>query len=221
MRGLIRPKAVADRGRSGIGATLAWSGLSVAGGVVAFPVAFVIATLPGRFGSGTDSGVTLLRLDLAIWLGLFGVIAMALAWASARAVFGDIVRFRARDLVLPTAGLIIAMVEELMLHEWAETSIGYYDWQAVGPTAALSFLVVLVAVGSFAARIAPAQAASVPAGAVVVAAAGALLILAGNLPGLDGGIGPNAVPLAAAVAVAGAYAVIALVTAWRIGRSTG
>jgi len=178
--------------------------------VAAFFLAFGIATLPVRFGSGTDAFWSALRLDLGLWLALFGTLGILAVWMSARQWFG----VRPIDpgvLLVPGAGIALAVAEELALHEWAEASLGYYDWDFIGPTAALSFLLVLVAIGVFANRIAPAAASALVAIGVYVGAALVALVIASNIPVLGDGIGPNSWPAAIAVGLAGIYAIVAVV----------
>ena len=195
-----------------------WLLLSAAGVVAAFLVAFGIATLPGRFGSGSDTFWSALRLDIGLWLAMFGIFGILAVWIAARQCFG------ARPvgwgvLLVPCAGIALAVAEELALHEWAEASIGYYDWDFIGPTAALSFLLVLVAIGVFAKRIAPAAASGLVAIGVFIGASLIVLVVASNIPVLGDGIGPNSWPAAIAIGLAGIYALVAVVAA--LGRPRG
>jgi hypothetical protein len=100
-------------------ATLTWTGLTLTGLVAAFLVSFVVATLPARF-----SWEAAVRLDLAAWLILFGVLGMASVLAAARVAFGGWPQVRASDAAVAALGLAIAAAEEILLHEWAEGSVG-------------------------------------------------------------------------------------------------
>jgi hypothetical protein len=180
------------------------------GVVGAFFLAFGIATLPGRFGPGTEGFWSELRLDLALWLASFGILGMLAVWLSGRWLLVEPPVVRGA-LLVPGAGIAIAVAEELALHEWAETSLGYYDWDLVGPTAGLSFLLVLVSIGVFTERVAPAAAAGLVAIGVIVGAALVAMIVASNIPGLGDGIGSESWPAVIAIALAGFYAVVAVV----------
>lgn len=202
----MRPSAIAG-----------WLVTSAVGVVAAFFLAFAVATLPGRFAPGTDGFLTAMRLDLGLWLASFGIFGMLAVWISARRWLGD--RPVGRGVLLvPGAGIAIAVAEEIALHEWAEAR-GYYDWDVIGPTAGLSTLLVVVAIGVFANRIAPAAASGLLAAGVFVGAALIGLVVASNLPGLGDGIGPNSWPAAIAIGLAGIYAVVAVVAALRRPRA--
>jgi len=197
-------------------AVAGWLAITAVGLVVAFLVAFAIATVPGRLGIDVATVGAGLRLDLALWLILFGVLGMAVVRAAAQLAFGAVRSVTAGDIGLPAVGIGLAVAEELALHEWAESSLGYYDWDFIGWTAALSILLVLIAIGWFAALVAPAGATRYPRAALVAAAAVVCLIVASNLPALQDGIGPHSWPVAIAVGLSAAFAVATAASAWRL-----
>ena len=193
----------------------AWAGLTMVGLTIAFFVAagIVIALRQaGALGAGVEPA---LRLDLAVVLAAFGGLGLATVLASARVAFGRWAEIDAVDLLIPLVGIAIAIAEELALHEWATASIGHYDWDFVGGTAALSLLVVLVAIAGFGIRVAPRGSAHPAASAGGIAAVLLVVIVASNLPALRDGIGPHSWPLVIAIALAMAYVVVVAVVAVR------
>jgi hypothetical protein len=188
-------------------ATLTWTGLTLIGLIPAFLLSFVVATLPARFG--WDAAV---RLDLALWLVLFGVLGMAAAVIAARMAFGAWPAVRSTDVGLAAGGLLIAAIEEILLHEWAEASMGYYDAEFIGPTAGLSFALVPVAIGVFGFRIAPVGLSALPRLLTAFTGIAVLAIVLSNLPDLLDGIGRGGA-VAVAIGVAGLYAVGAVALA--------
>ncbi len=188
-------------------ATLTWTALTVIGVIAAFLLSFVVATLPARFGWQMS-----LRLDLAVWLILFGVLGMAGAAAAARMAFGHWPHVVPGDVAIPVIGLAIAAIEEILLHEWAESTALYYDWDFIGYTAGLSFTVVLVAITVFGVRIAPAGASGPPRLVTAITAVGVVALVLWNLPDLQDGIGRGGA-VAVAIGLAGLYAMGALALA--------
>jgi hypothetical protein len=186
---------------------LAWTALTVIGVIAAFLLSFAVATLPSRFGWDMS-----LRLDLASWLILFGLLGMAGAAIAARMAFGTWPGIVPADVTLPVLGLAIAAVEEILLHEWAESTALYYDWDLIGPTAGLSFALVFVAIAVFGMRIAPSGASAPPRIVAACAGLGVVAIVLSNLPDLADGIGRGG-PVATAIGVAGLYAIGALALA--------
>ena len=193
---------------------LRWTGLTLLGVIGAFLLSFVAATLPARFGWEAE-----VRLDLALWLGLFGALGMAGVLAAARMAFERWPVVRASDVALPILGLAIAVAEEILLHEWAEASLGHYDWQFIGPTAGLSFAIVLVAIAAFGIRVAPEGASGAPRVVAAFVGAACVAIVLSNLPELLDGIGRGG-SIAVAIGLAGMYAVSAVVLGLR-GQRTG
>jgi hypothetical protein len=195
----------------------AWAALTLVGLAIAFftSIGIVIALI--QFGALGGSGAEpALRLDLAVALAMFGALGLAIVLAAARVAFGRWAEVKAVDLLLPAVGITIAIAEELALHEWAEAS-SYYDWDFIGWTAALSLLVVLIAIAGFGIRIAPRGKAhpAVSAGAVAAGLVG--VIVASNLPALRDGIGPHSWPLVIAIGLAVVYiAVVAAVATRKI-----
>ncbi len=188
-------------------ATLAWTALTVISVIAAFLLSFVVTTLPARFGWDMS-----LRLDLAAWLILFGVLGMAGAAVAARMAFGTWPHVAPADLGLPVIGLAIAAVEETLLHEWAEGTALQYDWDFIGYTAGLSFALVFVAIAVFGMRIVPTGASAPPRLVTAITAVGVVAIVLSNVPDLHDGIGQGGA-VALAIGLAGLYAVGALALA--------
>jgi hypothetical protein len=140
---------------------LLWAALTIVGLVVAFFAPFGIAATAGSWGLFPRPGDGL-RLDLALLLLLMATLGMLGVLAAARMAFGSWLEARPRHLVLPAAGIALAIGVELALHEWARLSIGSYDWDFIGWTAGLSFSVVLVAVAWFGVMVAPRWATAPP-----------------------------------------------------------
>lgn len=202
-----------DSERPGAAALARWLILTAVGLLVAFWVAFGIGTLPGRLGIDVATLGPGLRVDLALFLGLFGAFGLVAVLLAAQRVFGRRLALGASDLWLPCLGIGLAIAEELALHEWAEASLGSYDWDFVGWTAALSFILVLTAIASFGARIAPSGAARWPRVGVILGAGLVCLIVVSNVPAVRDGIGSNSWALVIAVGLSAAYAVSAIALA--------
>jgi hypothetical protein len=192
-----------------------WAALTIVGLVAAFFAAFgVVAAVvsPALF---PNAGPGALRLDLAIFLELLGTFGMGAVLVAGRVAFGSWLGVRGRHLILPAAGIALAIGVELALHAWARLSIGYYDWDFIGWTAGLSFSVVLVAVAWFGVTVAPPFAQLPPRIGLVVGAALVVLIVLSNVPALGDGIGPKSMPLAILVGLSAGYAIGAVVIGLR------
>jgi hypothetical protein len=194
-----------------------WAALTVVGLVVGFLAAFVVAVTVISWGLFPDAGQASLRLDLAGFLLLVGAFAIGAVLVAARVAFGGWLEARPRHLVLPAAGIALAIGIELALHEWARQSIGYYDWDFIGWTAGLSFSVVLVAVTWFGVTVAPRGATAPPRIGLGLSALLVLIIVLSNVPDLGDGIGPHSWPLAILVGLAAIHAMGAVITALRKG----
>jgi hypothetical protein len=189
--------------------------LTIVGLIVAVFASFGVAIAIVAPALVPDAGPGSLRLDLAGLLALIGTFGVGAVLVAGRVAFGAWLEVRARHLILPAAGVALAIGVELALHEWARLSIGYYDWDFIGWTAGLSFSVVLVAVAWFGVTVAPPFARLPPRIGLGLGAALVLLIVLSNLQGLGDGIGPNSVPLAMLVATAAGYAIAAIVISLR------
>ena len=192
--------------------------MTLVGLVVAFFAAFGVATTIASRALIADAGPGSLRFDLAGFLLLIGAFGIGAVLVAGRMAFGSWLEARPRHLILPATGVALAIAVELALHEWAEASIGYYDWQFIGWTAGLSFAVVLVAIAAFGVAVAPTSARPPPAIALGLGAALVLLIVLANVPGLGDGIGPNSAPLAILVGSSALYAIWAVLASLRTGR---
>lgn len=184
-----------------------WAAISVASLVASFFVAFGVATTASQ-GLGTAPGA--LRLDLAAFLMLLGVLGILGTLAAGRIAFGGWLSVSGARLAMPLAGVLLATAVELSLHEWARVHVGQYDWDFMGPTAALSFVTVLCAVATFGVSVAPPRAAVPPRGGLGFVAAIACLIVASNVPGLRDGIEPESRSLATLIGLCGVYALVGL-----------
>jgi hypothetical protein len=178
---------------------------------LAFLAAFGIATTLLSRGLMPDLAIGL-RFDLAVFLLLWGVFGMIGVLVAARLAFSRWLQVQARDLALPAIGIAVAIAEELALHEWAEASIGFYEWDFIGWTAALSFVLVGLAVALFGVAIAPPGAERPPTIGMKLAAALVLFIVVWNVPDLLDGIGPHSWPIAVLIGASGLYAGAAVVS---------
>ena len=197
--------------------TWLWAGLTIVGLLIALFAAFGVAISAVSRGMLPDAGPGSVRLDLAGFLLLSGAFGMGAVLVAGRVALGSWLEPRRRHLILPAAGVVLAIGVELALHEWARLSFGYYDSDFIGWTAGLSFSVVLVAVAWFWLTVAP-NWATAPA-RIALGLSGILvaLIVASNVPGLDDGIGPYSWPLAILVGLSAVYAIGAVVTGLRDG----
>lgn len=197
-----------------------WAALTILGLVLAFFAAFGVAVPVVSRGVFPDGGPGSLRLDLAGFLLLMGAFGMGAVLVAGRVAFGRWLSVRSGQVVLPAIGIGIGIGVELALHEWARLSIGYYDVDFIGWTAALSFSVVLVAVAWFGVTVAPPGATAPPRIGLGLSALIVVLIVLSNVPGLDDGIGSNSWPLAFLVGASALFAIGAVVTSLR-GRPPG
>jgi len=187
----------------------AWAGLTLAGLVVALLVAFGVVAALQQWDLVGGAGVQpALRFDLALLLAVFGGLGMAAVVGTARLAFGRWAEVKALDVLLPVAGIAIAIAEELALHGWAQASIGFYDTDFVGATALFSLLVVLIAMAGFGIRVAPRGMAHPAVTAGACAAVLIAAIVASNLPSLRDGIGPHSWPLVITMGLSVAYVVV-------------
>lgn len=183
-----------------------WALLTLVALIVSFFAAFLIGTTAVRFGSAGPQGLEF-RLDLALFLVLMGAFGMLGALVMARLVFGRWLPVTAVQLVLPVIGVGLAVAVELMLHEWAQVHIGQYDWDYVGWTGGLSFLVVLSAVATFGVLVAPRGAVLPPLLGLGLAALMVGFVFIANVPGLGDGIEPESWPLAIGIGLSAAYVI--------------
>jgi hypothetical protein len=189
--------------------TRLWAGLSVAACFLSILAAFAVVAGAGTIGVGLPA-VGGLRTDLGILLALFALLACGGVLVAARVAFGRWLPVRARDVVVPMAGIGLATAIELSLHAWVQARYAYYDWQMIGLTAGMSFTLIGVAVATLASRIAPRESALPPLLAQGVGATLIVIIVASNVGGLADGIEPASCPLAILVGLGGAYAVLAV-----------
>ena len=195
-----------------------WAALTVVGLVMAFLAAFGVAISVVSRILFPDAGPGSLRLDLAGFLLLIGAFGVGAVLVAGHVAFGRSLAVRPGHVVLPAIRIAIGIGIELAIHEWARLSIGYYDSDFIGWTAALSISVVLVAVAWFGVMVAPRWATAPPRIGLGLSAVIVVLIVLSNLPGLNDGIGPNSWPLAILVGLAAIYATVAVITSLR-GRS--
>lgn len=187
-----------------------WAGLSLVAWFVSLFVAVPLAA-PVVGANPTET----VRWDLAVLLGINGLLSMAAAFVIGRRIFGRGLTARAVDFVLPLIGLALAIAVELTLHEWARVHFGYYDWDFVGWTAGLSFMVVLCSLATFGVLVAPRGAVAPPLMGVGLAAMLVCLIVVSNVPGLRDGIDPESWPLAVGVGLSAMYVISCVVVGVR------
>lgn len=190
-------------------ATWLWAGLSIAAWFVAFLAAFAVIAGAGTVGV-RPSEVGGLRTDLGLLLALLALLACGGALVAARVAFGRWLPVRARDAVVPLAGIGLAIAIELSLHAWVQARYASYSWQMIGLTAGMSFTLVGLAVATLASRIAPRGSTVPPLLAQVVGGTLVVVIVVSNVGGLADGIDPASWPLAILVGLGGAYAVMAV-----------
>lgn len=187
-----------------------WVALSVAAWVASFFLAFAVLAGTGTIGLRVPD-VGGLRTELAVLLGLFGTFAAAGALGAARLVFGRWPAVGAREAIVPLLGLALAVAVELGLHAWTTSRFTNYDWDMVGWTALLSFLLVALAVATLAVLVAPRGSALPPLLAQVAAAMLVGLIVFSNVGGITDGVEPESWPLAILVGLSAAYGFVAVV----------
>jgi len=194
-----------------------WAALTIVGLVVAFFAAFGVVSAVMSWGLFPEAGAGRLRLDLAGFLLLVGTLGIGAVLIAARVAFGRWLAVRPRHLILPGAGVGVAIGVELALHEWARLSTGYYDWDLIGWTAGLPLSVALVGVTWFGVTVAPRGANAPPRIGLGSSAALVLLIVLSKVPDVSDGIGPHSWPLAILVGSAAIYAIGAAIAALRTG----
>jgi hypothetical protein len=187
-----------------------WGALAVAAWIASFFAAFAVVAGVRTIGIPVPE-IGGMRTDLAMLLGLFGILAAGGALAAARLAFGRWLAVGPNDAIVPLIGLVLAMAVELGLHAWTRARFGTYDWDIVGWTAGLSFLLIALAVATFASSVAPRGGALPPLLAQVAAAMLVGLIVLSNVGGTTDGIEPESVPLAVLVGLSAVYAVAVVV----------
>jgi hypothetical protein len=187
-----------------------WAALSVAVWVASFFVAFTVLAGASMIGLLVPD-VGGLRTELAVLLGLYGILAASGALAAARLVFRRWPAVGARDAIVPLIGLALAMAVELGLHAWTTSRFTYYDWDMVGWTALLSFMLVALAVATLAVLVAPRGSALPPLVAQVAGAMLVGLIVLSNVGGITDGVEPESWPLAILVGLSAVYAAVVVV----------
>ena len=189
-----------------------WAFLSLVWWFASLGLALPLATYLPDFSDG-------LRWDLAVVLAMSGGLSLVGVWLLGRALLRRPLARPGVGLVVPIAGIALAIAEELALHAWAESRFGYYDSELIWWTAGLAPLVVLTAVASFGVFVAPAAAVAPPLVGLLLAVGGVLFVVVSNVPGLADGIDPGSWPLAIMVGLATAYAVAA--AAFSLRRAAG
>lgn len=198
----------------------AWGIALLTGLVLAFLVAFWLATTllsAGLLPGSTDAG---LRWDLAFLNATMGITGLAAVMAVARAVFGSWPRVSALALMVALVGIGLAIAQELALHEWARVHVGQYEFDHVFPTALLSWATIGVAVTAFAALVAPRAAVLPPSIGLWLAAGWVWLVTLSNVPGALDGIEPESWLLAILIGMSAVYAAACLVASARSRRIT-
>lgn len=187
-------------------AQLTWGFALAIGLVIAFLVSFWLATtlLSARLLPGSVDAE--LRWDLAFLNGTMGLFGLAAVLVAARLAFGRWTAVGSLALGVAGAGLTLSIVQELVLHEWAQVHIGQYEFDHVFPTALLSWATIGVAVSAFATLIAPRRASLAPSLGLWLAAAFIWLVTVSNIPGTLDGIEPESWALAVLIGLAAVYA---------------
>jgi hypothetical protein len=175
-----------------------WALLSVVWWFTSFALALPLAQFAAQDGG--------LRIDLAVVLALSGAASLVGVQLLGHALLARPLRRPGVDLLVPVFGVILAIAVELTLHEWAEARFGHYDGELIWWTAGLSPALILVAVASFGALVAPRGALAPPLLGLALAVTAVIFIVASNVPGLADGIDPGSWPLALTVGLAAAYA---------------
>lgn len=189
-----------------------WAFLSVVWWFSSFALALPLARFAPQVGG--------LRADLAVVLAINGAASLVGVQLLGRALLARALRRPSVGMLVPVAGVILAIAVELTLHEWAETRFGHYDSELIWWTAGLSPVLILTAVASFGALVAPRGALVPPLVGLALAVMAVMFIVASNVPGLGDGIDAGSWPLASLVGASAAYAVAAAVIGARraIGR---
>ena len=188
-----------------------WVLLSLIWWYASLGLSLPLASLVPALGGG-------LRWDLALVLAVNGAASLAGVWFLGRAIVRRPLPRPGIGLAVPVVGMALAIAVELALHAWAEARFGYYDRELIGLTAGLSPMLILTAVASFGALIAPGGAIAPPLVGLVLAVGGVLVIFVSNAPGLADGIEPESWALATLIGGAAAYAVGAAASSVRRAR---
>ena len=178
-----------------------WAFLSVVWWFTTFALALPLAS----FAPPGDG----LRIDLALVLLVNGAATLVGVQLLGGALLRRPLRRPGVGLLIPIAGIVVAIAVELALHEWAERRFGFYDSELIWWTAGLSPALMLTAVASFGALVAPRGALLPPLVGLALAVTAVMFIVASNVPGLGDGIDRESWPLASLVALSAVYAVTA------------
>lgn len=154
------------------------------------------------------------RVDLAAWIVLTMALSLGIVLSAARLVFGAWPRVRLVAVLVAVSGAALAVVEELLLHAWAEARFGVYHAQLVWWTASLSGLVIATTIASFGVLVAPAGARLAPMLCQALGVAAVALVVGSNAAGLTDGIRAESIPLATAVGLSLVYVVVLVGIGW-------
>jgi hypothetical protein len=146
---------------------------------------------------------------LALWAGSRTLLAGIAAFVVGRILLGRLVRSVPAAWIVLVGGVVLAGAWQAVLAEWSTGRFGYFDPDFLGPTAQLYQAVGGVAVASFAALVAPPDAARPVQLTLVLATALNIAIVAANLRGVADGIGPESIPLALTMGVVLVYSLVA------------
>jgi hypothetical protein len=189
--------------------TATWTVLSIAAFAASLPATLVLLG-PIGFAVGAGGQLDTHLVEMALWPILWGGLSVAGSWVAARR-FLPAPRPAGAGLALAIPGFVIAAASHVVLQQWETGRFGYPDPDLVGPMAGLFAVLVMIGVAAFGTFVAPANAGAVPAGIAIIGAGLVGLIAVSNAAGLDDGIAPDSVPLAAWTLASVAYAGVAAV----------
>jgi hypothetical protein len=183
--------------------------------VAAFPatllVTMALITVPLGIALGplvAAVGWDLHLVEMGLWPIVWGALACAAIWGSGRALLG-ISRLRPASVAFVALGFLVAAWHHVVLQQWEISRFGYVDPDLVGWTAGLFALVVGVGVAAFGASVAPRPIAWLPTTLVVAGFLAVIIVAVSNLGGVSDGVEPDSFHLAATIAAASTYALLA------------
>jgi hypothetical protein len=145
---------------------------------------------------------------------VWGVLVAAVSVPMGRRLVRDI-RFTRDGWVVLLAGLLLAAATWLLLEEFVRGRMAYFDPEYVGFAIFTWPALVAIALSGWAALAVPRGSSAPLIAALVLASTGLAVALLPSIPGVTDGMAPKNLPLAAVFLVDIAYAVAAILVAFR------
>jgi hypothetical protein len=182
------------------GRGLTWAALSFTLFIAALLAIFPILAAISLFGEIPHLA------QMALWSLSWGVLSVLGVLVAAQLVFGAWFKPPLLGVGIAIVGIGLSAVLNVLLQQWQIGWLGFVDPDFLGLTAGLFAVLIGLAVAGFAAFLVPRQLIGWPLAAVMLGSAAVAIIVIGNLPRIEDGIGAESWPLAICVGLSGLYA---------------